>query len=171
VHVVQAEHDRPRAGEALEQRPHCALDDVTLRGRAGREAGDHGPEPRCLGSGEAAHALRVERVQGVDPEAVGRRALELRRAPGEHEMTLLDGQRAEPLEQARLADPRLARQPEERAGAVRERAERSRQRRKLALPSDELGSRRHRRRAYAHGSGMSLMIARRRVATVPPCRS
>ena len=97
MHVIEADHQPARAREPLEQAAQRAMHDIALNRRRRRAArvGEHGQrhgERIELVAGQPSQPSRVEclqvRVDRVEPEAVGRVALELRRAPAEHQTVL-----------------------------------------------------------------------------------
>ena len=76
-------------------------------------------------------------VEGIDPDAVGEIALELRGRAREDEVALRLGPLAQLAEQARLADPRVAGDGEAREAILVERAERLPELIELGLPPDQ----------------------------------
>ena len=119
LHVVEQDQDRRRGRHLLEQRAHGAVRAVALvlERRRGRRAvgGDRGEHARELGDAVAEHPHQPVLpepggvvVERVDPEAEREVALELGAAAGEHDAAALLAAPGELLQQARLADARLA---------------------------------------------------------------
>ena len=153
VEVVEHEDQRPPRGQALEQLADRPVGTEALRGgrravRAGVERAQGWEDRRELGQvlgGHAAERARVQRlevlVQGVDEEAEGELALELRGAPVEGQAAAVLRPRERLGQQGGLPDPGLARDEREsrraRIGLVQERREAV----QLAVTADEgLGS-------------------------------
>ena len=131
--------------QRLQQRAHRAVRAVALVLQAGRDAPDGRQHRRQLGQLVAHEPLEPvdaeeRRVLGqrVLPDAERQLALELRRAPAEHEVSAARAARAELVEQPRLADPALAaRTRSPRPGAARA-LQRVVDRRELRAPPEEL---------------------------------
>jgi hypothetical protein len=147
VHVVEADDQRARRAEPLEQAPECAVDDVALgrRRRPAQRRGERGQrhgERVELAAVEPPQPRRIQapqvRVEGIGPQAVGRVALELGRAAAEHEAAAPLGVRGQLTEQPRLADPRFARQLQERRLPAGHTLQRPRHGRELLHTSDQL---------------------------------
>ena len=116
VDVVEPQHERPRAGEPLEQVAQGAVERVAV-GRAGDavERGERGQRRRQrarLGEAEqrqpAVAQLAQVRVQRLGPDGVRQVVLELRRRRAEHQAAGRRGALRQLGQQPRLADPRLA---------------------------------------------------------------
>ena len=121
VHVVQREHQRLRGREPAEQLEHGAMRAVALGGehrRGGLEIGErreYAGELRRLQAAQAACVERSQvRVERVDERAVGQVALELGGPAREHEHPAAAGVVLQRAQQARLADPGLARDGDDR---------------------------------------------------------
>ena len=117
VQVVERDHDRLDLRERLEQDADGAVRAVALVLQAGRDAAD-GRQDR----GELGQLVADQPLQPVDaeelgvlgqrvlPDAEGQLALELGRAAGQHQRSGPVGAGRQLVEQARLADPALARE-------------------------------------------------------------
>ena len=128
VHVVEQEHDRPRAGQLFEQGAHRLVGPVPLgMDRAGPSSGrptegrEHRPQLRqpLVETVERAGIDGVQvGVEGVDEDTEGQLRLELTGAPGEHPQPPPGGERPELVQQPALPDPQLADHLHDRRRAV-----------------------------------------------------
>jgi hypothetical protein len=132
VDVVEHEHERPRLREQLEQRAHSAMAAIALvleRHRTSdsepRQRGQDVSELRLHVVVERGEQARVEPldvlVQRMHEDGERQLALELRRRPGEHEVSAQLRASRKLRKHARLPDPRLAHQLN-RGGRAVERA-------------------------------------------------
>ena len=142
VDVVQADDERPRRREPLEEIAERAVDPVAVRGHRGRaergqqrreRAGVREPEP-C----DPALAGRGEmRVQRLAEHAVRQVGLVLGRARRQHRGAVRRRERRELGQQPRLPDPGLALDRQHAARALPRRRHRGGERRALRDATDE----------------------------------
>ena len=144
VQVVEREHDRLALCERLEQQADRAVRAVALVLQPRRHAADGGQDRGQLGQLVADEPLQPVdaeelRVLGerVLPDAERQLALELRRAPAQHQRSGPVRAGRQLVQQARLADPALAGERQYRAAAALEFFERGVHGRELSPTTEQ----------------------------------
>ena len=169
VHIVQQHHQGTALTEMLEQRPHRPRRAMPLTRNGGRHPRQarhrrhhHGQLGQLLAPDVGQDLRRVGHhiVERVDPEREGDVPFQLGRPPGHDDMPARARPPPDLVQQPRLADPRLARDPYRPRAPGARLVQRPLEHRELGFTADQ------RRQARAHHDATVPPTAPRRTAGI-----